>query len=176
MNRIAKISGIAIIAVCGMTSAWSAEKASKNLLKPKWRIYKKGIGKVIIGKDGVIACDVTGGSKKDVSGVSQTIVLNQKVAKPIFVSAECKAEKVSGKVNSNFSIYMDVRHTDGTPSYGKGLSFPVGTYDWKKFSTTYIPKKPIKSITFLLLLRRRSGKAWFKNPVCKEVAPKAKKK
>ena len=174
MNRIAKLSGIAMVVACGMTSAFSAEKASKNLLSSKWRIYKTGIGKVTIGKDGVIACDVAGGSKKDTAGVVQAITLNQKVAKSILVSAECKAEKVSGKVNNNFAIYMDVVHTDGTRSNGKGFSFPIGTYGWKKFSATYKPKSPIKSISFLLLLRRRSGKAWFKNPVCKEVEPKAK--
>jgi hypothetical protein len=175
MNRITKISGLAMIVACGMASAWSAEKASKNLLKPRWNLYKKGIGKVVISKDGIIACDNTGGTRKDTSGVQQTIVLNQKVAKPIIVSAECKAEKVTGKPSSSFAIYMDVKHTDGSASWGKGLYFKPGTYDWKKFSTTYSPKKPIKSISFLLLLRWRSGKAWFKNPVCKETAPKAKK-
>ena len=172
MNKIAKLSGIAIIAICGMTTVFSAEIAGKNLLKPKWRIYKSGIGKVVINKDGVIACDNTNGTKKDASGVQQSITLNQKTAKPILISAECKAEKVTGKPSNSFAIYMDIKFTDGTAAWGKGLLFTPGTHDWKKFTATYVPKKPIKSISFLLLLRWRSGKAWFKNTVCKEVEPK----
>jgi hypothetical protein len=167
-----KIAIAMLVICCMLATAWSGEDG-KNLLNKKWKIYKLGIGKVVIQEDGTIDCDVTGGTKQDTSGVQQIIVLNQKVAKPIFVSAECKAENVSGKPNNNFAIYMDIKYTDGTPAHGKGLNFTPGTYDWKKFSATFIPKKPIKTISFLLLLRRRSGKASFKKPVCKEV--KAKK-
>jgi hypothetical protein len=164
-----------MLITCCMATVWSAEE-TKNLLNNKWRVYKTGIGKVDIQKDGVIVCDVTGGGKKDASGVIQQIILNQKVAKPIFVSAECKAENVTGKASNNFSIYMDIKHTDGTSTNGKGLMFPAGTYDWKKFTATYVPKKPIKSINFLLLIRRTTaGKASFKNAVCKEVEAKEKK-
>ena len=174
MNRIVKLSGIAMLVACGMTSALCAEKTGKNLLKPKWRIYKSGIGKVVIGKDGVIECDNMKGTVKgkDASGVQQTINLNQKTAKPIFISAECKAEKVEGKPSNSFAIYMDIKYIDGTPAWGKGLNFTPGTYDWKKFTATFKPAKPIKSISYLLLLRWRSGKAWFKNPECKEVEVK----
>jgi hypothetical protein len=171
MSRIFKIGGIVMVIACCMATAWSAEDG-KNLVSKKWRPYKSGIGKVVIQKDGIIACDVTGGTKKDASGVQQAIVLNQKVAKPIFISAECKAEKVLGKAGTSFSLYMDVKHTDGTSTWGQGIKFTPGTYDWKKFTATYVPKKPIKSISFLLLLRWRSGKAWFKNAVCKEVEAK----
>jgi len=163
---------IAMLTVCCMATAFSAEEA-KNLLSKKWRAYKSGIGKVIIQKDGIIVCESAKIGKKNISGVQQTIILNQKVAKPIFISAECKAEDIKGKTSMNFSIYMDVQHTDGTSSWGKGLLFTTGTYDWKKFSKTYTPKKPIKSIRFLLLLRRSiTGKASFKNVACKEVEAK----
>lgn len=168
MKKIA----IAMLTVCCIATTWSAEDG-KNLLGKKWNLYKSGVGKVIIQKDGTIACELSEGGKKNASGVQQTIVLNQKTPKAIFISAECKAEKVLGKASRNFSIYMDVKHTDGTSSWGKGLIFTTGTYDWKKFSTTYVPKKPIKSISFLFLLRRsNTGKAWFKNAVCKEVEVK----
>ena len=165
---------IAMLTVCCI-AAWSAEDG-KNLLSKKWRLYKSGVGKVVIQKDGIIACELAESGKKNASGVVQTITLNQKTPKAIFVSAECKAEKVLGKASRNFSIYLDIKHTDGSSSYGKGLNFTTGTYDWKKFSTTYVPKKPIKSINFLFLLRRtNSGKAWFKNAVCKEVEAKKEK-
>ena len=168
MKRIA----IAMLTVCCIATAWSAEDG-KNLLSKKWRLYKSGVGKVVIQKDGTIACEMSEGGKKNASGVQQTIILNQKTPKAIFISVECKTEKVIGKTSRDFSIYMDVKHTDGTSSWGKGLNFTTGTYDWKKFTTTYVPKKPIKSISFLFLLRRsNSGKAWFKNAVCKEVEVK----
>jgi len=163
---------IAMLTVCCIATAFSAEEA-KNLLSKKWRAYKSGVGKVIIQKDGIIVCESAKIGKKNASGIVQTIILNQEIAKPIFISAECKAEDVKGKASMNFSIYMDVKHTDGSSSWGKGLVFTTGTYDWKKFSATYVPKKPIKSISFLLLLRRTiTGKASFKNVVCKEVEAK----
>ncbi len=166
---------IAMLTVCCMATAWSTEDG-KNLLTKKWRPYKSGVGKVVIGKDGVIACELAESGQKNASGTFQVITLNQKTPKAIFVSAECKTEKVSGKTSSNFSIYMDIKHTDGSSSYGKGLKFTPGTYDWKKFSTTYIPEKPIQSIRFYLLLRRTNfGKAWLKNVLCKEVEVKKDK-
>jgi hypothetical protein len=167
MKRIA----IAMLTVCCMATALSAEEA-KNMVTKKWSPYKSGVGNVSILKDNTIVCEVIDGTKKDASGVRQTITLNQKVAKPIFISAECKAEKVTGTPSSSFAIYMDIKHTDGSSSWGKGLYFTPGTYDWKKFSKTFVPTKPIKSISFLLLLRWRSGKASFKNVVCKEVETK----
>ena len=166
---------IAMLTVCCTATAWSAEDG-KNLLTKKWRTYKSGAGKVVIQNDGIIACDLAEGGQKNASGVFQTITLNQETPKAIFVSVKCKTEKVSGKASSNFSIYMDIKHTDGSSSYGKGLKFTPGTYDWKEFSTTYVPKKPIKSIQFYFLLRRTNfGKAWFKNAVCKEVEVKKEK-
>ena len=163
---------IAMLTFCCIATAFSAEEA-KNLVSGKWKVYKSGVGKVVIQKDGIVVCESTENGKKNASGVRQTIVLNQKVAKPIFISAECKAENVKGKASNDFSIYMDIKHTDGSSSYGKGLKFKPGTYDWKKFSATFVPKKPIKTISFLLLLRRTlTGKASFKNTVCKEVEAK----
>ena len=163
---------IAMLTFCCIATAFSAEEA-KNLLSKKWRAYKSGIGKVVIQKDGIVVCESTENGKKNASGIAQTIVLNQKVAKPIFISAECKAENVKGKASMNFSIYMDIKYIDGSPAWGKGLTFTPGTYDWKKFSATFVPKKPIKKISFLLLLRRTlTGKASFKNIVCKEVEAK----
>lgn len=158
---------IAMLTACCM-AAWSAEEG-KNLLSTKWRPYKSGVGKVTIQQDGIIVCEQTETGQKNASGVFQVLTLKQETPKAIFISAECKAENVSGKASRNFSIYMDIKHTDGSSSYGKGLNFDSGTYDWKKFSATYTPTKPIESIRFYLLLRRtNSGKVWFKNVTCEE--------
>jgi hypothetical protein len=165
---------IAMLTVCCIV-VWSAGDG-KNLLSRKWHFCKSGVGKVVIQADGSIACELSEGGRKNASGVDQTIILNQKTPQAVFVSAECKAEKVSGKASKDFSIYMDVKHTDGSSSWGRGLNFTPGTYDWKKFSVTYVPEKPIKSIRFYLLLRNtNSGKAWFRNVVCKEVETKKEK-
>ena len=91
--------------------------------------------------------------------------LNQAEAKTIEISAESKAEDVSGNADSNYSIYMDIVHPDGTKTYGVIAVFNTGTHDWEKASLSYTPAKPVKSLNYYLLFRNKTGKVWFKNVV-----------
>jgi len=74
-----------------------------------------------------------------------------------------KAVGVVGSRNSDYSIYVDIRYTDGTPLYGQVASFETGTHDWSYSSILVKLGKPIQSLTCYLLLRREhsAGTVWF---------------
>ena len=161
MSKLAK-SLWCIALACGMILTVSAQDASVNQLK-KWEVYGTG-GTTTIQDDGVIVCENK--TDKDISGVTQLVMLNQKEVKPIEFACESKAENASGSLNeSNYAIYMDIKHTDDTYTYGIAVGFRTGTHDWEKASSSYTPAKPIKSLSYFMLFRKKTGKVWFKNAV-----------
>lgn len=166
MKSMGKILGALVIAgtfaFCGLAED---SVAVKNLLKT-WNSYGTK-GATIIGADGVIACENK--TEQDASGVVQTLVLDQKEAKPISFSAENKTENVSGKTDvANYSIYLDITYADNTKKYGVTAAFKTGTHDWEKASASFTPEKPIKSLSYYMLFRKKTGKVWFRNAILTE--------
>lgn len=160
MAKLVKSIGIAAV-TCGCMFSVIGRDAGTNLLKT-WDLYGAK-GNTVIESDGSIACECKG--EKDSSGVKQSVELNQTEAKTIEFSAESKAEEVSGNADSNYSIYLDIEHTDGSKNYGVTAVFNTGTHDWEKASLSYTPVKPVKSLNYYLLFRNKAGKVWFKNGV-----------
>lgn len=145
--------------VIGMAFGVLAQDA--NLLTKNWRFYGDKANTVIDAKSGEIACVAKGA--KSMSGVLQGIKLNQTAAKAITFSAESKADKVTGNVNGNYGLYLDITLADGSKVWGRVANFKGGTHDWEKTQATYTPAKPIKEINFYVLLRNVTGTASFRN-------------
>ncbi len=140
-----------------------------NLLKPDaWRPWQKGF----VRQGDVFLCD--NGTDGDVQrGVSQTVVLDQAHPEPIVAVAWSKAERVGGSPNSDYSLYLDLIYQAGTPLWGQTARFSVGTHGWQRREVTILPQKPVKTVQFHMLLRRHTGKAWFRGPELRVVkAPK----
>jgi len=97
----------------------------------------------------------------DQSQISQTVTLNQERPCAILVRAASRAENVSGSPDSGYSLYVDIYYTDGTPLYGQTYDFATGTTDWQLGELCLEPAKPIRNVNVYLLLRRKSGTAWF---------------
>jgi hypothetical protein len=95
------------------------------------------------------------------SGAVQTVELNQTRPTPIVASGWSKAQGVSGTPDGNYAVYLDIAFTDGTYLYGQVAPFACGTHDWQPSSVTVKPDKPIKSLTYNVLFRYKSGTAWF---------------
>ena len=95
------------------------------------------------------------------SSASQSIALNQTEPRPIFVRGHAKAAGVSGNNGRGFSVYVDIYHTDGTPSYGHTIDWQTGTTDWQHGEMTITPAKPIRNVNVYLLLRGHGGTAWL---------------
>jgi len=132
----------------------------ENLLQPNaWKPWQKGFER----KGNVFICD--NGTDSEVQrGISQTVILNQTKPEPIVAVAWSKAEGVGGGRNGDYSLYLDLLYSDGTPLWGQVDPFNIGTGDWEKAQVVVFPEKPVKSVSFHMLLRRHSGKAWFRNP------------
>lgn len=95
------------------------------------------------------------------SQISQTLFLNQEQPTPLLVRAASRAENVSGSPDSGYSLYVDIYYTDGTPLYGQTYNFATGTADWQWGELCLEPAKPIRNVNVYLLLRSKSGTAWF---------------
>lgn len=141
------------------------DQTGANLLKPDaWSGWQRGFTR----DNGVFVCD-NGSDSRAQRGVSQTVVLNQEKPEPILAVAWSRAEGVDGARDHDYSLYLDLRYTDGTPLWGQVASWSVGTHDWEKAQVLVFPEKPVASVSFYLLLRGHAGKAWFRDPELKVV-------
>jgi len=133
----------------------------ENLLKPPaWLALEQGYQ----GEGKVFACD-NGAKARSRRGLLQHVVLNQRTAQPIVASAWSKAEGVTGTIDSDYAIYLDLDFDDGTELYGQVAGFRTGTHDWQREEVVLFPEKPIKTVDFNLLFREHAGKASFRDPV-----------
>jgi hypothetical protein len=95
------------------------------------------------------------------AGVLQNVTLNQTDPVAILARVWSRAEKVSGAPDSNYSLYIDIEYTDGTPLWGQTYAFNTGTHDWQQGAVLVVPAKPIKSLTIYGIFRGHQGTAWF---------------
>jgi len=91
-------------------------------------------------------------------------------AHPIVASAWSKAEGVTGTIDSDYALYLDLEFDDGTELWGQVAGFRTGTHDWQREELILFPEKPIKTVDFNLLFRAHAGKAWFREPVLRPVS------
>ncbi|NCO34422.1 MAG: hypothetical protein GW893_11265 [Armatimonadetes bacterium] len=165
-----------IVCCCALLAAFLAETASsdavtvknvlkqtgteQNLLMPdRWQGWKEGFSR----EGGTFVCD-NGDNDKAHRGVSQVVELNQQRPEPIVATAWSKAENVSGSPDANYSLYLDLIYMDGEPLWGQIAPFSAGTHDWEKKVVKVLPGKPVRSVSFHMLLREHGGKAWFRDP------------
>ncbi|UCG60083.1 MAG: hypothetical protein JSU70_11280, partial [Phycisphaerales bacterium] len=147
--------------------ALDSSDAGANLLKANaWRPWQRGFER----RGDIFICD-NGADDQVQRGVSQTVVLNQTKPEPIVATAWSKAQDVGASRNSDYSLYLDLVYSDGTPLWGQVDTFSVGTHDWEKAEVLVFPAKPVKSVSFHMLLRRHAGEAWFRDPELRVIRP-----
>ncbi|MDR3198132.1 MAG: hypothetical protein LBU34_09725 [Planctomycetaceae bacterium] len=137
------------------------EQINENLLQPdRFRPYESGFEK----QGDVFVCDNSNDNTAK-RGVMYNIVLDQKQPLPIYAEAWSKAENAgsSQSLDYDYSIYLDLIYTDGTPLWGQSIPFSTGTHDWERKQIFLVPEKPVKSLTFYTLFRNRAGKVWFRD-------------
>ncbi len=136
------------------------DHSGQNLLQgDAWRPWQKGFQR----QGEQFFCD-NGSDTSAQRGASQTVVLNQTQPEPIVAVAFSKAEGVTGGADNNYALYLDLVYRDGTQLWGQTAPFATGTHDWQRRQVLVLPEKPVKSVSYYLLLRGRGGKAWFRNP------------
>lgn len=136
------------------------EFAGENLLRDdRWGPWEDGF----VREGDVFVCD-NGEDASLNKGVGQTVVLDQVKAAPLIASAWSKAENIVGSPTAEYSLYLDLTYSDGSHQWGIVKSFPTGTGQWTRRELVVVPTKPIRSVSYWLLLRGRSGKAYFREP------------
>ncbi len=115
-------------------------------------------------RDGVeYICD-NGDQAAQQRGVAWSIELNQSRAEPVVASAWARAEQTEGSPNSDFSLYLDLVYTDGTPLWGQSVPFdPDPAVGWQRREVVVTPDRPIRRISYYLLYRNRAGRVRFKD-------------
>jgi len=137
-----------------------AAKTGTSLLKPdKWLAYEQGFTR----EGPLFVCD-NGADARARRGALQSVELNQARPEPIVAAAASKAEGVTGSPGSDYAVYVDLVYQDGTPLWGQAASFRTGTHDWQHAKVLILPAKPVKRLTFYMLLRNHGGKASFRDP------------
>jgi len=146
-----------------------ARDAGENLLNPtEWKPWGEGFKR----QDKVFVCD-NGGDSKVQRGASQTVVLNQTQPEPLVATAWSKAQDVGGGRDSDYALYLDLTYQDGTPLWGQVDTFDIGSHDWEKAQVTIFPEKPVKAVSFHMLLRNHTGTAMFRDPELRMIRPPA---
>jgi hypothetical protein len=140
-------------------------RGGTNVLKASaWQPYESGFSKT----NDVFVCD--NGTTAGRRGVYQRVELDQTTPQPIVASAWSRAENVSGGRDSDYSLYLDLQYADGTPLWGQTANFATGTHDFERREVIVLPEKPVKSVSFYLLLRGHSGQASFRGADLRTVA------
>ena len=146
-----------------------AGQLGEDLLRPDaWGPYVTGFER----QDGALSCD-NGQDASARRGAAQSVVLNQTRPLPIVAAAWSKAQGVSGTPDADYSLYLDLIYTDGTPLWGQAVAFGVGSHDWERREVVVLPAKPVKSLTAYLLLRGHAGRAWFRDVELRQARPEA---
>jgi len=97
-------------------------------------------------------------------GVMWSVELNQSQPGPVVASAWARAEQAEGAPNSDFSLYLDIEYTDGTPLWGQVAPFdPDPTAGWQRREVVLTLDRPIRHISYYLLYRNRAGRVRFKD-------------
>ncbi|KKL71609.1 hypothetical protein LCGC14_2093190, partial [marine sediment metagenome] len=130
-----------------------------NLLKPdRWELHHSGFER----EASVLVCD-NGEEVQAQRGAGQTVELNQETPRPIHATGWSKAVAVTGSPDLDYSIYLDLTFTDGTHLWGRAAPFSIGTHDWEFRQVVVIPEKPVRTVSFYVLLRGHGGKARFRD-------------
>jgi hypothetical protein len=130
----------------------------KNGMLTEWKnIYPNRPYSVSTEQDGTrIVCGIS--KQKDGFGLRQIIKYEKPNTEMLHFSGWSKAENVTG----NYALTLDILHSDGTWTY-LSKSWKKGTHDWEQIKASFKPRKPIREIRYYILLRRGSGKAYFRD-------------
>jgi hypothetical protein len=121
-----------------------------------WSSYKDGFllspdGKIFIGHF----------DDESSAGARQKVILNQKTIKKIVVIGSALGKDVSGIKDSGFSIYLDIKHTNGKYTYGINKAFDPKNNNLQEVTIEYIPESPVEYVNVYLMFRNHIGSVFF---------------
>jgi hypothetical protein len=92
----------------------------------------------------------------------QEVKLNQPLARPIYFNGWSKASAAPAGCRMQYSLYLDIRYTDGTQPYSPYVCFAGGSHDWQFVDKVIFPEKPIASVWIWCMFQGSApATAWF---------------
>lgn len=180
-NRIGRI-GVLIVLLPMTTPALAAPNPGELIVNPGferieanlavgWAAFEQGYEVVSDARrTGATSIRCRNATTEERRGATYTLVLNQQAPHPILVTGWSRAEDVGGTANNDYSIYLDLEFTDGSPLWGQTAPFAVGTHDWQRRQVLVVPSKPIRRVSIHALFRHHMGTAWFDDFSAMELA------
>jgi hypothetical protein len=136
-----------------------------------WAPFEQGYALTRNPRSGLWAAECTNESNADRRGATATVRLEQRAPRPIVVEGWSMARQVGGFVNNDYSIYLDLEYTDGTPLWGQTAPFSVGSHGWQRRRVVVFPTKPVRLVRVHALFRHHTGTAWFDDFTLGELDP-----
>jgi len=127
-----------------------------------WQPFERGF---VVDRD--VRCEGTQSIRchaddtRSAQGATATFVPNQKRIAPVRIAVRSKCVDVPSAPSGGYCIWVDIIHTDGTPTWGLSRFFSTGTHDWERQTLTIMPVKPIARMHVHCLFRWVKGTAWF---------------
>ncbi len=95
-------------------------------------------------------------------GAGQTVEVGQEQPAPLQISGWSRCQGVEeGGADWQYSIYVDLVYTDGTPWHMQVAPFERGTHGWQYSEIVIEPEKPIASARYYAFIRNIGGTVWF---------------
>lgn len=141
---------------------YDCEETGTTVPVAQWNTFGEGYTRNFDAQSGTQSIQCISHAQSDIHGAYQHIDLNQTSPKSIIVSGWSKAENITGEMDNNYSVYIDITYTNGSHLYAKTLPFSTGTHDWEYRERVITPSLPIEYLNCYLLLRNtHTGTGWF---------------
>ncbi|NOY80988.1 MAG: hypothetical protein GXP31_08280 [Kiritimatiellaeota bacterium] len=102
-------------------------------------------------------------------GLTQPVSLHQKKVRPLTVTAWSRCRQVTGEMDADYSLYVDLRYVDGGRKYGSNVPFPTGSEGWRRVTLRLVPEKPVEiAFVYLLFRGNHTGTVWFDDIALRE--------
>ena len=110
------------------------------------------------------AVGVSNPSNEHVTGIIQRTIVGKFRPMTLTVSVFVAGYDITGSNDAGFSLYTDVKYTDGSEDWGLFEPFPVGTYNWTLVERQFNYPRPVASVTLYIMMRWHAGTALITQP------------
>lgn len=128
-----------------------------------WSAYSSGYSRDTQAHSGSSSLKASATSTSIFAGAYQVVRFNESQAhyRTLKVSGWSRAEAVSGNIDDDYSIYVDVTYDDGSHLWGQTARFVTGTHEWQYAQKIIELERPVVEIYVYCLFRNHVGTVWF---------------
>ena len=160
---VAVLAGLAVLWP-GLRSRHPSREAVRFVHAPReraldgpWSPYAGGYARRAgEGRSGGAALQLAAGG-----GAVQVVDFDGRSAGPLTLRGWSRSRGVSGGLDADYSLYVDLEAQDGSRRFGLFAPFRPGTHDWEEAVLPLPSDRPLRALRIHCLFRNRAGEAWF---------------